>query len=165
MLAFLRKHVFQAVIIVALTGAAATWLNFVSGLLPATEAPRCWVTEHWQALFAGLPAQDPNRFTVLVARLDRDTDGSQTANLVDVFLGQRGFLALTTCQVVARSGANQIEAEERAEAEAERLRAEKGADLILWGAVASQGNLRVWMTGPTVRPDLKARPWTWDKEG
>jgi tetratricopeptide (TPR) repeat protein len=34
----------------------------------------------------------------------------------------------------------------------------------LWGEVAERGSaLRVWMTGPSVRADLKARPWTVDK--
>ncbi|HXY99525.1 MAG TPA: tetratricopeptide repeat protein [Stellaceae bacterium] len=164
MLAFLRKHLLEAVLLAALTGAAAGWLKgLVSGLLPGTEAPRCWVEEHWKAAVSGVPRPDPARFTVLVARLNRDPDGSQTANVVDAFLGQRGFRSLTTCRVVARHGDDQIAAEERAEAEAERLRIARGADLILWGEVADRGALRIWMTGPTVFPDLKARPWTVDK--
>ena len=101
---------------------------------------------------------------MLVARLHRDPDGSQTANLVDAFLGQRGFRALTTCRAVARHGEDQIAAEERAEAEADRLRDARGADLILWGEAVERGKtLRIWMTGPTVRADLKSRPWTVDK--
>ena len=158
---FLKKYLLQAIILAALTAAAAGWLKgLASSMLPGTEAPRCWIEEHWQAAFGRLPAPDPKRFTVLMARLDRDPDGSQTANLADAFLGQRGFRPLTTCRVVARHGNDQIAAEEQAEAKAEQLRVDRGADLILWGDVAERGALHVWMNGPTVRADLKARPWT-----
>ena len=164
MLPFLKKYILQGIILVVLTGAATGWLKgLASSLLPGTEAPRCWIEEHWKAAIGSLPGQDSARFTVLLARLDGDTDGSQTAYLTGAFKGERGFRPLTTCRVVSLHGADQIEAERLAEQEADRLRVSRSADLILWGEVVERGALRVWITGPTMHADLKARPWTVDK--
>src|SRR5262249_26389760 len=163
--AFLKKYILQGIIIAALTGAAVAWLkDVVSSMLPGTDAPRCWIEEHWLAASGKLRVADSTRFTVLVARLERDPDGSQTDYLIGAFRGEQGFRRLTTCRVVPLKGEEQNVAEQQAEVEAERLRVARAADLILWGEVVQRGGaLRVWMTGPTVRPDLKARPWTVDK--
>jgi hypothetical protein len=161
----LKKHLLEAVLLAAITGAAAAWLKgLINPLLLAAEGPRCWIEEQWQAAFGTAPRPDPTRFTVLIARLDRDVDGTQTDYLVGAFRGQRGFRPLATCRVVAPRGEDQIAAEQWAEGEVERLRVARGADLVLWGEVAERGSaLRVWMTGSSVRADLKARPWTVDK--
>jgi tetratricopeptide (TPR) repeat protein len=163
--AFLKKHLLEAILLAAITGAAAGWLKgLISATLPSTEGPRCWIEEHWHSAFGTLPRPDPDRFTVLVARLDRDLDGSQTNYVVGGFRGERGFRPLTTCRVVALQGEDQIAAELGAETEADRLRTARGADLILWGEVAERGSvLRVWMTGPSVSADLKAQPWSVNK--
>ena len=162
MLPFLKKYIL--IILIALVGVAGGWLKgLASSLLPGTEAPRCWIEEHWKAAVGSLPGRDSARFTVLLARLDGDMGGSQTAYLTGAFRGERGFRPMDTCRVVSLHGEDQIEAERLAEQEADRLRVSRSADLILWGEVAERGALRVWMTGPTIRADLKARPWTVDK--
>ena len=162
MLPFLKKYIL--ILLIALVGIAGVWLKGLAGsLLPGAEAPRCWIEEHWKVAVGSLPGRDSARFTVLLARLDGDTDGSQTAYLTGAFRGERGFRPLTTCRVVSLHGEDQIEAERLAEREADRLRVSRSADLILWGEVAERGALRVWITGPTMHADLKARPWTVDK--
>ena len=164
LLPFLKEHFLIAIILAAITGAAVGWLQgLVSGILPSTEPPRCWIEEHWHAAFGSLPAANSGQFTVLVTRLAGDPDGSETKHLLGAFLGERGFRRLTTCHVIEIKGEDQNVAEQGAEAEADQLRAARGADLVLWGEVADRGALRVWLTGPTARADLKARPWVADK--
>ena len=164
LLAFLKKYVWAAVIVTALTGTAVGWLKgLASSYLPDTEPTRCWIEEQWQAAVGAAPRRDPDRFTILIARLANDADGSESARLAAAFHGQRGFRPLTACRSIVIGGGDQIEAEQTAQIGADRLRTRRGADLVLWGEVADRGALRVWMTGPTVRADLKGRPWTVDK--
>ena len=164
LLVFLKKYVLAAVIVTALTGAAVGWLKgLASSYLPGTEPTRCWIEEQWQAAVGATPGTNPNRFTILIARLANDANGAETTHLTTAFRGQRGFRPLTSCHVIAIGGGDQIAAEQTAETEAGRLRTRRGADLVLWGEVADRGALRIWMTGPTVRADLKGRPWTVDK--
>ena len=170
---FLKEHLLKAVLLVAVTGAAAGWLKGLAGnLLPDSEGPRCWIEEQWQSAqerwqkrFAGTPATDTDHFTVLLTRLARDPDGAQTAYVDASLDGEKGFHRLSTCRVITRYGNDRNAAEDRAEAEAEKLRTSMGADLVLWGEVGPPGSVRIWMTGPTVRADLKARPWKMDEHG
>lgn len=164
LLPFLKENFLKAVLLAAVTGAMVGWLKgVVAGVLPGTEPTRCWIEERWQATFRAEDAHDPGQFVVLVTRLAGDPDGSETKHLVDAFLGEKGFQRLTTCQVVPLRGEDQNAAEETAEAKANQLRATRRADLVLWGEVADRGALRVWMTAPAVRADLKAKPWVVDK--
>ena len=170
MLAFLQKYLLQAIILAAITGTAAGWLKgLASSTLPGTEAPRCWIEERWQAAFGSSPGPDPGHFTVLLTRLAGDPDGSLSAHLEGALRGERGIHRLETCRVVALQGGVRTAAEQPAEAEAEGLRATRGADLVLWGEVTGRGGtspqeIRVWINGPTVRADLKAKPWVVDKD-
>jgi hypothetical protein len=160
-LPFLREYLLKAVLLAALTGAAVAWLQgLASAMLPGTEPARCWIEEHWEAAIRRPLAPDPSQFTVLITRLAGDPHRTETRHLADAFLGEEGFRRLTTCQVVAIRGNEQNVADEQAEVKADELRISRGADLVLWGEVAERGALRVWMTAPTVRADLKARPWS-----
>ena len=85
---FLKKYVLESIVLVVLTGLVVGWLKgLLTPLLPGTETPRCWSEEYWQAAFGRLPAADPTAFTVLVATLDQDLDGSQTKYLVHAIRG------------------------------------------------------------------------------
>ena len=164
LLPFLKEHFLKAVFLVAVTGAMAGWLQgLVAGALPSTEPPRCWIEERWQAAFASKAVTNPGQFAVLITRLAGDPDGSETQHLEEAFLGEKGFRRLTTCQSISLKGEDQNAAEERAEAKADELRVVRSADLVLWGEVAERGAVRVWMTAPTVRADMKMRPWVVDK--
>jgi hypothetical protein len=106
---------------------------------------------------------------VLVTRLANDPDESSTEHVNRALRGEAGFTRLTTCRVVTGHGASDNAKEEGAQAEAERLRVTAGADLVLFGeAVKRPGlheSLYVWMSGPTVRPELRAKPWVVEENG
>src|SRR4051794_16705135 len=158
--AFVVDHLLTGVVLVALTGAAAGWLKgFAGDLLPGSEASRCWIEQRWQAAFGGPPDPSPGQFVVLVTRLANDRNDTQTEYLKRALRGEEGFLRLETCRVVTGHGASLNAIDRNAEEEAERLRIAAGADLVLFGDVADRGALHVWMTGPTVRPNLKAKAW------
>ncbi|HYZ34628.1 MAG TPA: hypothetical protein VE684_20390, partial [Crenalkalicoccus sp.] len=128
----------------------------------ASADTACLLGEWWQAA-RGPEAPDPARFRVLIARLDRDAEGALTRKVVNAFRGQAGFDWRGSCVSVA-AGASRAE-QEAAVAAAERLRRRHGADLVLWGEVvdAKEPAISVWFTAENAAPDLKARPWRFEK--
>jgi tetratricopeptide (TPR) repeat protein len=164
-LGWVNKHLWAGIVGAAVVGTGTAWVRgFITPWVPPPEDARCWIEETWNRHINGPVPRDPERFTVLVARLQGDSDGSQTRFVRDAFLNQRGFRRLATCRVVAIEGEDETAAEEAAKARAQILLLDRGGDLVIWGKVVRPNAMRLWFTPRMSKTDLSSRPWVLDKE-
>jgi hypothetical protein len=142
---WIKKYVVVGILLAAVVGVAKGWVDgVIRPWVPAPDEASCWIRETWKRYATGPLPRHPNLFTVLVARLNGDADGSQTQFILDAFLNQSGFRPLKTCRAVAIVGDDRIAAQQAAIANAEALLAERGGDLVIWGQVVRAGSLRIW---------------------
>lgn len=164
----LRRFLWSGVVLggVGLVGAAAS--DIAKGALKesfgafAAGQYACAAREWWARNLGGPPPPaDPGQFRVLVARLHDDDDGRLSEQVARGFVGERGFIVVTTCRTVALDGENVTAASVTAEGQAEDLRVGRGADLIVWGQVANAGSgaVRLWFSAASVRPNMVRAPW------
>lgn len=128
----------------------------------ASADTACLAGEWWHGQFGRPDPPDPERFRILIARLDRDPDGALSRKVVDAFRGATGIDWRDTCVAVS-AGTSRAD-QEAGVATAEALHARRGADLVLWGEVVDPKlpAIRVWFTAERASPDLKARPWRFE---
>ena len=123
----------------------------------------CLVGEWLRERFSRPDPPDPERFTVLIVRLDRDPDGTFTTHLLDAFRGAQGIRRRESC--IAIEAGRTGESEAKAVIAAEDMRLRRSADLVVWGEVADAKDraIRVWFTASDQRPDLSVRPWRFER--
>jgi tetratricopeptide (TPR) repeat protein len=134
-----------------------------TGLGTAASANTLCVLGEWfRARFTEPKPPDKSRFTVLVAQLSRDTDGTFTRHVLDAFRGAHGFKRVENC--IAIDAGTSDDSEGQAVTTAERLRVRHGADLLVWGEVADARDraIRIWFTAADQRPDFSVRPWRFE---
>jgi tetratricopeptide (TPR) repeat protein len=98
----------------------------------------CDIKEWTRRNFGRTPVTDPERVTVLVARLAGDTDGRATARIGTAFAGLSGFNALTTCREIPASTSSEAVG---------ALLAERHANLLVTGEVEAPEVYRVAFRG------------------
>lgn len=116
----------------------------------------------WHAQFGRPNPPDPERFRILITRLDRDPDGALSRKVADAFRGATGIDWRDTCVAVS-AGTSRAD-QEAGVATAEALRVRRSADLVLWGEVVDPKlpAIGVWFTAERASPDLKARSWRFE---
>ena len=84
--------------------------------------------------FSGLRPPDPNRFTILVADLDGDTDGRQTGHVVRALEGQEGIRVLRDGRTLKIEEMGDRAANVAAAmSKGRKWLSEKSADVLIWG--------------------------------
>ena len=123
----------------------------------------CLVGEWLRERFGRPDPPDPERFTVVIARLARDPDGTFTTHLLDAFRGANGFRRRESC--IAIEAGRSDDSEARAVTAAEQMRILRSADLVIWGEVADAKDraIRVWFTAADQRPNLSVRPGRFER--
>src|SRR4051812_202777 len=138
-------------IVVAAFGTLLT--GYVSGqfgeALPSTTELACWIQE-WSA---DRPSDDKPvvgpKFTILISRLVRDTDDSQTSHLISSFEQQAALEIVPTCRVLQiEPHGSDAAARMKAEEEGRQWLKKHRADLLIWGEFAPADKiLRLQFTG------------------
>jgi hypothetical protein len=105
---------------------------------------------------------DP-KFTILISRLDRDTDGGQTGHIISAFERHASIEIVSICRVLQiETGTGVLRSTLRAEAEKEGRHwlKEHPADLLIWGEVAKADQvLRLRFTGSEDQRTADASPY------
>jgi len=134
----------------ALLGGYATGL--LGEVFPSPTELACRFQE-WGAVDDAEPVSGP-KFTILLSRLDRDTDGSQTRHIVYALERQATLEVIPTCRVLRIEPHGNRLSEARIESEklGRQWLKKSGADLLIWGEVtkADQG-LQLRFTSPEDR--------------
>ena len=97
----------------------------------------CQAKVRWHLNFGNPP--NSGRFVILVARLDRDTDGTQTDHVITSLGTEPGFDVIPTCQILRldRLGMTPVDQRVAAEHDGRALLESWNADLLIWGRVRS----------------------------
>ncbi len=163
------------VILSLLGGVVWTWWNWDDiGKRPGIQPTLAW--------FSGLPQADPDRFTVVLARLENDDD-RQYENLIFEGLNEQfdsqeknAVQILRFDRTIERRGADPEASVNDAHQEARAYLEESGADVLIWGSVLVGGDesipklywtpsrdvdrARDWGRYPTEGLELRAVFWT-----
>jgi tetratricopeptide (TPR) repeat protein len=168
MLAWFKKHVIVGIIGATLVATLTAWLSgFIDtlfrGTIPSSIETACIVRETVRDFWPfGRPTDTPDKFRVLIARLDADdAEGTQTYRVTRVFLGQHGVAPIPTCRVLRVDIGGEPLAVEWGRDWLRRQR----ADLLIWGRVVEKDKtIDLWFISNTAEPDYStAQPFRLEK--
>ena len=144
---------------IILTAAVGWFVGWFGGFLPTPGQVQCQVEEWWEGPAPG------TLFTVLLARLDRDPDGSQI-DYVDRALSElKGIDVHRTCRPLKlKEIGSRKAAYATAEETAKQWLRQRNGDLLVWGEVSKdEDEKRLFFT--TLCPwrrVARARRWCYD---
>jgi tetratricopeptide (TPR) repeat protein len=131
----------------ALSGAAALFLQslFSAGFNKAADLSSSFV-EEWtcQHRKASIKLRD-DKFTILVSRLQGDSNRTQTEEIFTALVGRGGVQLLQVCQSLQiDAGGEYVTGLITAIEHGQDILKEWHADLILFGKVSTDGSLHIW---------------------
>ncbi|MBN1868649.1 tetratricopeptide repeat protein, partial [Candidatus Sumerlaeota bacterium] len=95
-----------------------------------------------------IPKADPDRYSVLVARLENDPNREHERRIADTIAREiEGVQVLRLDRIIPLEGPNLEEMEKRGQARAREFLRRSGASALIWGAVVSRDN----KTAPSLR--------------
>jgi tetratricopeptide (TPR) repeat protein len=138
-------------IVIAVLG---RWLKrLLDKILPSPAVTLIWLTEAIKDLRRIRPS--PDKFLVLVAKLQDDPDGSSTRAVARAFLGHQGIERTQTRRVLPLSDIGS-DAENRAISLGRRWLNRRNADLLIWGQVLQkEKSLMLWFTSKDATSDFQ----------
>jgi hypothetical protein len=153
-MSWIKEHIVVGVIGTAFVGVAVTWLTgLFNKILPSPSVTFIWTIEVLRDIRRIRPS--PNKFLILVARLDNDPEGTHTRAVARAFQGQQGVERTQTARVLARSDIGS-DAESRAVATGRRWLGRRNADLLIWGEVVQKEKLlALWFTSNDETSDFQ----------
>jgi tetratricopeptide (TPR) repeat protein len=168
-LGWLREHIFASVVGAALVATAAGWFaGFFDSILhetvPSATDAACALREaveyHWP--FAKNSATS-NRFTILIATLDRDdADHTYTRAVARAFLKRDDIDRIETCRILRLAKVGR-DAEENAVATARNWLAQRHADLLIGGEMLKKDEaVSLWFIDKDPNHDWRASTFRLD---
>lgn len=116
---------------VIFTAVISWFVGWLDGFLPTPGQVQCQVKEWWEEPAPG------TRFTVLLARLDRDPDGSLTGYVDRALSELNGIDVHLTCRTLKLKDVGlQRSAHAAAEETAKQWLRQRNGDLLVWGEVS-----------------------------
>jgi len=111
-----------------------------------------------------IPKADPNRFTILVAHLENDTNRENEHLILDDLMEFKGIQVLSLDRTIPLEGLVPEEKEKRGHEIARRYLKQSGASVLLWGKVLNQGSNTIpklyWTA--SLGGELKLKPKRYD---
>ena len=105
-----------------------------------------------------IPKADPNRFSILVAHLENDTNREYDRLIVEALKEFEGIQVLALDRTIPLKGPIPEEEEKRGYVSAHRYLTESGASVLIWGVVLSYGGKTVPKLYWTTSHGVKRKP-------
>ena len=100
--------------------------------------PLIYTVLDWLPRWA-IPKADPNRFSVIVARLENDTNRQQERLIIEALKEFEGIQVLALDRTISQEGPFPEEAEKRGYENAQYYLQKSGASVLIWGIILRQG--------------------------
>src|ERR1700730_18493108 len=165
-LAWLRSHIRESIIVASLVASVTAWLHgffdsVIHDVFPSGADAFCALGEtleyHWP--FAA-PSAAPDRFTILIASIDRDdVDRTYTRAIGRAFVNRGDVERIETCQVLGLPGFGR-DAGISAITTARKWLKQRKADLLIGGEILKKGEaVNLWFIGNDTTQDFQATPF------